>query len=262
MSHPPAAIILAAGKGTRMKSDLPKVAHRAGDIPMVQWVARACAQAGCARIIVVVGYQQDVVRAIFEEHDSELEGCEILFAVQDEQLGTGHATQCAQPLLQDFQGDVFVLVGDGPLLRSQTLSALHDHHRATNAACSLATARIDDPTGYGRIHRDPDGSFLGIVEHKEATPEQLAINEINPSIYCFDSPTLFTSLSGLTRSETTGEYYITDLPAMLLGQGRRVEVIGVADAQDALSVNTPEQLASVDRVLRSRTDSRDPQPQG
>jgi UDP-N-acetylglucosamine diphosphorylase/glucosamine-1-phosphate N-acetyltransferase len=263
MTQAPAAIILAAGQGTRMKSDLPKVAHRAADAPMVQWVARACAQAGCRKIVIVVGYQQEVVRAIFEEHDAQLSQCEILFAEQLEQQGTGHAAQCAQPLLENFTGDVFVLVGDGPLLRSKTLIALHEHHQETDASCSLATATIEDPAGYGRIVRDGEGQFVKIVEHKEATPEQLEINEINPSIYCFKAAALFASLPRLDRSKTTGEFYITDVPANLMAQGQRVEVIAVADAEDALSVNTPEQLAVVDEALRARLNhTPHPQPQG
>jgi bifunctional UDP-N-acetylglucosamine pyrophosphorylase/glucosamine-1-phosphate N-acetyltransferase len=252
MQHAPAAIILAAGKGTRMNSDLPKVAHEAAGSPLVLWVARACRDAGCSRIVVVVGHQQEVVRAIFERAAGEFEDVEILFAVQDQQHGTGHAAQCALPALGAFEGDVFVLVGDGPLIRAQTLSDLHRRHVEKGASATMATAELDDPMGYGRIVRDANGRFISVVEHKEATPEQRAIREINPSIYCFRAPALADALSRVKRSEASGEYYITDVPSLLLAQGEVVEVVRAATPEDAMSVNTPAQLAEVDSALRGR----------
>jgi len=250
--HAPAAIILAAGKGTRMNSDLPKVAHEAAGAPLALWVARACAEAGCGRIILVVGHQQEVVRAIFERAAGEFEDVAIEFVVQEEQHGTGHATQCAQPALAGFEGDVFVLVGDGPLVRASTLAALHDRHRKAGADATLATARLDDPAGYGRIVRDESGVFAGIVEEKDATDAQKRIDEINPSIYCFRAPALFDALGRVKRSGASGEYYLTDAPAILQESGGVVEVVDAASAEDAMSVNTPEQLAMVDRALRER----------
>jgi UDP-N-acetylglucosamine diphosphorylase/glucosamine-1-phosphate N-acetyltransferase len=252
----PAAIILAAGKGTRMQSDLPKVAHEAAGAPLALWVARACAGAGCGRIILVVGHRQEVVRGIFERAADEFEDVRIDFVEQAEQLGTGHAAQCAQPVLEGFDGDVFVLVGDGPLVRPETLAALHERHRAAGADATLATARIDEPAGYGRIVRDGEGAFVGIVEEKDATDAQRAITEINPSIYCFRAPALFGALGRVRRSGSSGEYYLTDVPAILKEGGRVVEVVEAASGEDALSVNTPEQLARVDAALRERIGAK------
>lgn len=233
-----------------MNSDLPKVVHETCGAPMVCWVAKACLEAGCARVIVVVGHMQELVREAMERIDPG--DAAIEFAIQDEQLGTGHAVKCAQPLLDTFEGDIVVLCGDGPLIRSQTVIELIDEHTRTNAAATLATATVDDPSGYGRIVRDAKGAFAGIVEQKNATDEQLRINEINPSYYCFDATRLWQGLSRVERNELTGEYYLTDVPALLQQKGETVGALAAVPAEDALSVNTPEQLAETDRILRSR----------
>lgn len=241
--------------GKRMQSDLPKVLHPVGDParPMVQAVVDACREAGCRRIVLVVGYKQELVREVMEGQS------DVEFAVQGEQLGTGHAVRCAEPLFEMEKAepghDVFVLAGDGPLIRASTLQTLLGRHRSTDAAASLATSRIADPTGYGRIVRDGKGKFKAIVEHKDCTPEQLRINEVNPSYYCFDAGALFATLAKVTRNAGSGEYYITDVPGLLLAGGRRVEVIDAVPPEDILSINTPEQLAEVDRIYRSRSDS-------
>jgi bifunctional UDP-N-acetylglucosamine pyrophosphorylase/glucosamine-1-phosphate N-acetyltransferase len=252
MAHalPPIAMILAAGKGTRMKSDLPKVLHPIGGRPMVAAVVDACRQAGCERVILVVGYKQELVREAFAG-DAKIE-----FAVQDQQLGTGHAVQCAEPLLRAAASQpgqaVFVLAGDGPLIRPATLRALLDRHQGSKASATLATSVIADPTGYGRIVRDRSGRFAGIVEHKQCSPEQLAIREVNPSYYCFDAQALYATLPRVKRQESNGEYYLTDVPAMLLAEGKVVEVIDAVPPEDVLSINTLEQLAEVDAIYRSR----------
>jgi len=242
-----AAIILAAGQGSRMKSDLPKVAHQAAGSPMVEWVVRAAVEAGVSRVVLVVGHQQEVVRDLFDGAVYPIE-----YAVQTEQNGTGHAAQMAETALAGFDGDVFVLVGDGPLLRGEVLKKVHERHVESGAAATIATAVIPDPTGYGRVIRDEDGGFVGIVEQKDATPDQLRVNEVNPSIYCFRAAALWDALGRVEASPTTGEFYITDVPALLMRDGDLVEVVAVADAHDALSVNTPEQLAEVDAILRTR----------
>ncbi|MBL8746790.1 MAG: NTP transferase domain-containing protein [Phycisphaerae bacterium] len=248
------AIILAAGKGTRMKSDLPKVAHQVAGRSMVEWVADACVEAGCSRIVVVVGYQQGVIRRIFDGWSNPR--CTLEFAEQTEQLGTGHAVRCAEALFAHEKrspgNDVFVLAGDGPLIRPETLAALLERHRSTGASAALATSVIADSTGYGRIVRDPSGRFVGIVEQKNATPDQLTIREVNPSYYCFDAKDVFAALDKVTRDAVSGEFYITDVPALLMKSGRRVEVIDAVPPEDVLSINTPEQLAEVDRILRTR----------
>jgi len=254
-SPAPIAIILAAGKGTRMASDLPKVLHPIGGRPMVHAVVDACRVAGCGRVILVVGYKQDLVRAAFGG-TAGVGGMGVEFAEQTEQLGTGHAVMCCKSLLTKEAAapgqPVFVLAGDGPLIRPKTLRKLLQRHTDANAAASLATSVIDDPAGYGRIVRDAAGKLVGIVEHKECSPDQLKIREVNPSYYCFDTKALFDTLANLKRNQTSGEYYITDVPAMLLSQKRTVEVIDAVPAEDVLSINTPAQLAEVDAIFRKR----------
>lgn len=263
---------MAAGKGTRMKSDLPKVVHPVGGRPMICAVVRACLDAGCSRIVLVVGYQQEKVReAITSQLD--FQGANIEFAVQAEQLGTGHAVMSAAHLFPQANPasaasapalDVFVLAGDGPLIRPDTLRVLLNQHRATTARATLATSVIDDPTGYGRIVRDATGHFKAIVEHKDATEAQRKIREINPSYYCFDALSLFNALRDVKRNPSSNEYYITDVPALLLARGERVDVVDAVPPEDVLSINTPEELAKVDAIYRSRraqTGPQSPQPQ-
>lgn len=267
-SSKPSAIILAAGMGKRMQSDLPKVLHPVGDParPMVQAVIDACRGAGCGRIVLIVGYKQELVRDAVAKwgHQPDVE-----FAVQAEQLGTGHAVRCAEHLFKSEiaagvgkGGNVFVLAGDGPLIRAETLRTLLEKHESAGALATLATSVIDDPTGYGRIVRESSGGmldatskgkFVGIVEHKECSADQLKIREVNPSYYCFDTAALFGALERVKRNESSGEYYITDVPGMLLGDGACVEVIAAVPPEDVLSVNSPEQLAEVDRIYRSRS---------
>ncbi|MFI4860190.1 MAG: NTP transferase domain-containing protein [Phycisphaerales bacterium JB063] len=244
---PPAAIILAAGKGTRMKSDLPKVLHEVAGKPMVWWVVQACKEAGADLCVVVVGYKGELVREALAGEDG------IAFVEQTEQLGTAHATRMAEPV---FEGrpvsDIFVLAGDGPLIRGKTLARLLEVHRRTGAASTLATSVIEDPTGYGRIVRTADGSFNAIVEQKDATPEQLGIREVNPSYYCFRGDALFKTLDQVGSANSQGEYYITDAPGLLKQQGQTVTVVDAVPPEDVLSINTLEQLAEVDKILQDR----------
>jgi UDP-N-acetylglucosamine diphosphorylase/glucosamine-1-phosphate N-acetyltransferase len=255
-SAAPSAILLAAGKGTRMKSDLPKVLHPIGGRPMLCAVVDACREAGCKRIVLVVGYKQELVReAMAAQGAAWSAGLE--YAVQDQQLGTGHAVRCAEELFRKDiaatgKRSVFVLAGDGPLIRGKTLSELLNRHVSTGAAATLATSVIDDPTGYGRIVRNAAGMFTEIVEDKQCTPAQLAIREVNPSYYCFDTRELFTTLALVPKNPASGEYYITGVHPMLLSQGKRVEVIAAVPPQDVLSINTLEQLAEVDAIYRGR----------
>ncbi len=243
-----------------MGSDLPKVMHEIAGEPMVRHVVRACVEAGCDRVVVVVGYGQQLVREALADFP------QVQFAVQDEQLGTGHAVRCAQPHFESDgsieECDVFVLCGDGPLIRTETLGVLLDRHRAggsgQSAAATLATSVIADPTGYGRVVRDEGGQFVEIVEHKVATPEQLAICEVNPSYYCFQAVRLFWALERVERNETSGEYYVTDAPRILLEAGHRVEVVDAVPPEDVLSINTIEELARVDEVFLSHRANASP----
>lgn len=245
------AVILAAGKGTRMKSDLPKVAHEVAGAPMVLWVARACAEAGCTRIVIVVGYQQETVRRIFASDALPVE-----FVEQDEQLGTGHAVMRAKAALADEASEegnaVFVLAGDGPLISAGTLASIKARHDREGASATMATARIADPSGYGRIVRDESGGFEAIVEEKNASEAQRAITEINPSYYCFDAHHLFRALEKVERNGVSGEYYVTDVPGILCGEGRVVAIADDVPADEVLSINSPEQLRVVDEILTRR----------
>jgi len=244
------AIILAAGKGTRMESDLPKVCHQVGGRPMVCAVVDACIDAGCDRVVVVVGYKQELVREALASYGNKVE-----FAVQHEQLGTGHAVVSAVdafPLADRSNTDVFVLCGDGPLIRTSTLRKMLDLHHKHHASATLATSTIDNPKGYGRIVRDPSGGFARIVEQKNASEAELEINEVNPSYYCMNAMDLFEALKQVNRNELTGEYYITDVFELLLKAGKRVEVIDAVPPEDILSINTLEHLAQVDAIYRER----------
>jgi len=243
----PAAIILAAGKGTRMKSDLPKVLHEVAGKPMVWWVVQACKEAGADLCVVVVGYKGELVREALAGEEG------VAFVEQTEQLGTAHAAQMAEPVFEGRPvGDIFVLAGDGPLIRGKTLARLLEVHRRTDAAATLATSVIEDPTGYGRIVRAADGGFSAIVEQKDATDEQRAIKEVNPSYYCFRGDALFKSIDQVGSDNSQGEYYITDCPGLLKKQGQTVTVVDAVPPEDVLSINTLEQLAEVDRILQQR----------
>ncbi len=238
-------MILAAGKGTRMGGDLPKVVHPVGGRPMICPIVDACLAAGVGRVIVIVGYKQELVR-------EALRGYAVEFAVQAEQHGTGHAVVCAKDALCTKHADVLILAGDGPLIRASTLTTLIEKHRATGAAATLATSIIDDPAGYGRIVRDGAGRFREIVEHKVATPEQRTIREVNPSYYCFKRAELFEALAQVQPNAVSKELYLTDTLGVMLKGGKRVEVVPAVPAEDVLSINTPAELAVVDRIYRQR----------
>lgn len=241
------AIILAAGKGTRMQSDLPKVMHEVADRPMLHWVIDACREVGARRIVVVVGHRAELVK------ESLAEATDVEFAMQSEQLGTGHAVDQARSAFAGSEAhDVLVLCGDGPLIRAETLHALLDTHRNTHAAATLATAIIEDATGYGRIVRDDSGDFERIVEQKDASEAEQAIREVNPSYYCFKAGPLFERLSRTNNDNANGEYYITDVFGIARDDGDRVAVVDAVPAEDILSINDPGQLAEVDGILRTR----------
>ena len=239
---------MAAGKGTRMgDSDLPKVLFPVADKPMVHWVIRACQEAGVSRCVVVVGYMADAVRESLDSFDG------VAFVDQGEPKGTAHAVQVTEPLFENEpETDLFVLAGDGPLIRPRTLGRLLEVHRRRKASATLATSIIDDPTGYGRIIRAKDGSLDSIVEQKDASEEQLKIQEVKPSYYCFQSKELFSALHEVKPHNQQGEYYVTDVPSILKGRGKGVEVVEAVPPEDVLSINTPQQLLEVDAILRKR----------
>jgi bifunctional UDP-N-acetylglucosamine pyrophosphorylase / glucosamine-1-phosphate N-acetyltransferase len=249
-ANSPVAIILAAGKSTRMKSDLPKVLHPVGGRPMIEHVLDATRAAGVERIVVVVGHQAERVEQALAHHK------DVEFALQSEQNGTGHAVMMCADALADHDGSVLILAGDTPLLRGSSLARLLAVQKDENAAAVIGTAVTDANEGLGRIVRDPHGEFVKIVEQRDATPEQLAIREINTGCYVFDNQLLFNALKRVRTDNQQGEYYLTDCPAILLSDGQRVVASDSLDIVEAKGVNTPEQLADVERTLAERSSTR------
>ncbi|HSW46104.1 MAG TPA: NTP transferase domain-containing protein [Phycisphaerae bacterium] len=245
-SKPTAAIILAAGKSTRMVTDLPKVLHEVCGRPMLAYVIDACRAAGVEKIVCVVGYQKQQVM------DSFASDAPVTWVSQDEQKGTGHAAMVCREALEGFEGNLLAIAGDMPLVRSETLSLLIETHEKQHSAVTLATAVLDDPTGYGRIVRDAYGNLQGIVEELDCTPEQRKIKEINPSYYCFDKKLLFSSLDQIRPDNVKGEYYITDALHILVQKGHRAIAITAVKAEEAMGVNSREQLAEVGRIMQTR----------
>ncbi len=244
LENKPMAIVLAAGKGTRMKSDLPKVLCRACDRPLVSYVLDALRNAGVGRIVVVVGYKADLVRQELSDYP------DLEFVEQTEQLGTGHAVMVCKDAVGDFQGPAFVVAGDSPMLQAATLKKLVDHYQETETCCLLGTLIHEDPTGLGRIVRDPSGKFEGIVEHKDCTDEQLKINEVNMSTYLIDCQKMFSALQDVNQNNSQGEFYITDVPGILIGRGEDVRAEPFLQPCEALSVNTVDQLAIVESEMK------------
>lgn len=239
-----AALILAAGKSTRMRSRLPKSLHPLCGLPLTGHVVRACRACGVGRIIVVVGHEADMVR--------EGLGDDLEYVRQVEQRGSGDAVRAAESLLEGFTRSLLVLAGDVPLLRPATLQRLLAHHQHTTAAATLLTAVLEDPTGYGRVVRNLDGTVARIVEHRDATPEERAIREWNPSVYCFQAPALFSAVKEIRADNAQGEYYLTDVIGVLTRRGERVEAIQTDDPKEVFGVNTRVELAQLARVLRER----------
>lgn len=233
------AVVLAAGMGTRMKSDLPKVLCPVLGRPMIDYVLDTLAAAGVGRVIAVVGYRADDVRQALADRKN------VEFALQTERLGTGHAVKMAREQLAGHEGPVVIVAGDSPLLQSSSLAALLEHFAQHRPACLLGTLRKENPTGLGRIVRDADGQFAGIVEEKDATDEQRQITEVNMSTYVFDCRELLHALDLLKNENRQREYYLTDCPGILKAEGKRVEALSVLKPCEALSINTAEELDAV-----------------
>lgn len=243
------AVVMAAGKGTRMKSDLPKVLCEVCGRPMIEYVLDTLEKAGVDRIVIVVGYRSDLVREMLA-HRKNLE-----YAEQSEQKGTGHAVMMARPSIAGHDGPLFVVAGDCPMIRADSIKGLlaeyeRAEYKRESVSCVMGTAFKDDPKGLGRIVRDADGNFLRIVEEKDATEEQRKITEVNMSYYLFHAPDLFGVLDHLKTDNVQGEYYITDAPAVLLEQGKKVVAIPILKPIEGLGVNNEAELEIVNCAMK------------
>lgn len=234
------AVILAAGKGTRMKSDLPKVLHPLMGKPLIAWVMDACKKAGTDDALLVIGHQADLVRSTLGKDPTYVE--------QTEQLGTGHAVMVCRDALQSFKGDLLVLAGDTPFLTGQILKRLISRHQKSGAAATLMTAMMDPPLSYGRIVRE-HGKIQRIVEARDASPEEKKITEVNTSHYCFQAEKLFPCLDRLSTNNDQGEYYLTDVIQMLVGNGEDVESLTSSDPAVLMGINSRVHLAEANEVL-------------
>ena len=241
-----ASIVLAAGKGTRMKSDLIKVLHPVAGLPMIAWTVAAARETGSDPIVLVIGHQANAVQGTFRGAP------DIRCAMQEEQLGTGHAVASALDALSGFRGTVLILCGDTPLLGSETLKSLLAFHQGNQAAITVLTAVMDDPYGYGRVVRDDSGRVTRIVEQKDAGPEEQEIREINSGIYCMDSDFLFGNIRGIGNNNAQGEYYLTDLLSIAVSKGLTCLALPTADAEEIMGINDRVQLAEAGRILRRR----------
>jgi len=237
-----AVVILAAGKGVRMQSDLPKVFHKINDKPMLQYVIESVRSLQPALTLIVVGHKRELIVDYFKEWP-------IKFVTQEQQLGTGHAVMQAEALLKDFQGTVLVLAGDVPLISSQTLRELIDFHEKNNAAITDLTAELDDAGSYGRIIRKANGEILKIVEKKDATPDELKIKEFNSGTFCFDSRYLFKALKQIKAENVQKEYYLTDTIEIARSMNLPVFAYKINDVIQVLGVNTRDELLELEKNL-------------
>ena len=237
-------VILAAGEGKRMRSRRPKALHLLCGRPLIAYPVNLARRLG-GRIVVVVGRDTEDVRRALGEAEN------LTFVEQKERLGTGHALREARAAYGKGQGTILVLPCDHPLLSDATLGRLVEHHRATGAAATFLTVILDDPTGYGRVLRDQE-RVVGIVEERDAFPEQRKIREVGLVVYCFDAAALWLALDQVRPNNDQGEYYLTDMVGILVRQGKRVEAVAIQDPVEALTVNDRNQLAQLAAVLRAR----------
>jgi bifunctional UDP-N-acetylglucosamine pyrophosphorylase/glucosamine-1-phosphate N-acetyltransferase/UDP-N-acetylglucosamine pyrophosphorylase len=239
------AVVMAAGKGTRMNSELPKVLVPVCGRPMIDYVLDALAAAGVDRTIVVVGYRADDVRSALASREH------LQFALQEQQLGTGHAVMMCRPLLAEHRGPVLIVAGDSPLMQPASLRALLDDFERRPAACILGTGYKDNPTGLGRVVRDTQRNFLAIVEEKDATAAQKSIREVNLSCYVFDCQALLLALEQIRSDNSQREYYLTDCPGVLKSEGKEVRALDVLQPCETLSINTMQELEAVEATMKT-----------
>ena len=242
------AIVLAAGKGTRMKSKLYKVLHPVCGKPMVQHVVDHVLSVGVQNIVTVVGHGAELVKTQIGDHSE--------YALQAEQLGTAHAVIQAAPMLKDKEGTTLVICGDTPLISPETIQALFDEHERLQAKATILTAHLEDSTGYGRIIRGENGSVLKIVEHKDASPEELTVQEINTGTYCFDNKALFEALNEVNNNNAQGEYYLPDVIEILKAKGEIVAAYKTANFDETLGVNDRYALSIAESIMRKNINKK------
>ena len=241
------AVILAAGQGTRIKSDLPKVLHKVAGKEMVNHVIDTMRKAEIQDVNVIIGKGAELVRKNTESRN-------ISYSMQAEQLGTGHAVKCAIDFLKDKKGTVGIFCGDAPLIKSETVKRLFEEHEKNKNSATLLTSIIEDPTGYGRVIRE-NNEVLKIVEHKDCNEEELKVKEMNAALYCFDIEELLESLDKLSNNNNQGEYYLTDVIGILKEKGSKVGAV-VIDYEETIGVNSRVQLAEAENILRDRINLR------
>ena len=245
-----AAIILAAGVSSRMNTKLPKVLHEVCGREMLAYVLDACRQVNVNKIYVVVGYGAEQVKQRFGEAD------DIVWVRQDEQKGTAHAVLCCKSHLADFEGETLVVCGDGPLIRDETLDTLIKKHGSERATATLATAVLEDPSGYGRIIRDAYGNMQGILEDSDCTSEQLNIKEVNPSYYLFNNKVLFDAVDKIKPDNVKKEYYLTDVLSIIIAAGLKVVAITAVRPEEAMGVNSRAQLSEASKIMQHRIQKK------
>ncbi len=240
------AILLAAGVSKRMNTQLPKVLHEVTGRPMLAYVLDACRSVGVEKIYVVIGFGADQVEERFGAAP------DIVWVHQREQLGTAHAVGCCREHLKDFDGETMVLCGDGPLIRAKTLKILIEKHEAEQAAATLATAVLEDPTGYGHIVRDAYGNIQGIVEDSDCTPAQKTIREVNPSYYLFNNRVLLSALEKVKPNNVKQEFYLTDVLSLIITTGHKVVAVTAVRPEEAMGVNSRGQLSVASKIMQRR----------
>ncbi len=236
------ALILAAGMGTRMKSEMPKVIHKVCQKELTAWVIDAAEAAGAEKVVAVIGHKAEMVR--------ECLGESIEYALQSEQKGTGHAVMQAEQYLNT--GNVVILAGDAPLITAKTLKACIEYHSSQKNSVTVMTAKMPDPTGYGRVVRNAAGEVIKIVEHKDASPEELKINEINSGMYVFLAEDLKEALSELKPNNAQGEYYLTDTLQILISKGKKAGAFIIEDIDEIRGINDRVQLAEAEKIMQKR----------
>jgi len=241
------AIILAAGKGTRMKSKLYKVLHPVAGKPMVEHILDQVEKTKPATVVTVVGHGAETIK--------EYLGTRSAYALQEEQLGTGHAVMQAQDLLAGKKGTTLVITGDTPLLTAETLTNLFDYHQGKNASATILTAHAEDPTGYGRIIRDHVGIVERIVEQKDANEQEACVQEVNTGTFCFDNELLFSALEKIDTNNAQGEYYLTDIIEILKKDGKSVAAFQMDDFEEAMGVNDRAALAKANKIMYKRLNT-------